>query len=168
MITNAYDTSGRVTAQGDQLNRAIVYTYTADGTTITDPMGHVTAQGYTAGELTTLTKAVGTPGQATWQYAYDQYTLGVTAVTDPNGNITRHSYDPDGNLTSSTDANGHLTTITYNTLNEPLSVLDPDGVTSSFGYDEAGNLTDVHVPAVDCLRPDADHVVDLRGPGPPG
>jgi YD repeat-containing protein len=103
VITNSYDTSRRVSTQSDQMNRATTYTYTADGTSITDPMGHVTAQGYTAGELTTLTKGVGTAGQSTWQYAYDQYILGVTAVTDPNGNINRHSYDPDGNLTSSTD-----------------------------------------------------------------
>ena len=146
VVANVYDSTARVTKQTDPLNRATSYAYTSTGTTITDPKGNVTVQGYTAGELTTLTRGQGTAAQATWQYAYDQYTLGVTALTDPNGHITRHAYDPDGNLSSSTDANAHVTSLTYNNLDEPLTITDPAGTTTTYTYDSAGNPLSVARP----------------------
>ena len=145
-VTNSYDAQGRVTAQTDALGHTTTYTYTSSGTTITDPNGAQEVQTYTAGELTGLTQAAGTSAAASWQFAYDQYTLGVTATTDPNGHVTRRGYDADGNLTSVTDALGRTSSMTYTSLNEVASLTDPAGTTTSYTYDSAGNLLSVSRP----------------------
>jgi RHS repeat-associated protein len=149
-LTNSYDSAGRVTNQTDAEGHTTAFTYTTTSsgtrTTITDPKGNVTVQDYTAGELTTLTKGSGTSMSATWNFAYDQYTLGVTAVTDPNGNVTRRSYGPNGELTSVIDPLGRTISATYNRLEEPLTITDPVGTTIKYAYDSDGNLTSVSRP----------------------
>jgi YD repeat-containing protein len=53
----------------------------------------------------------------------------------------KNGYDPNGNLLSSTDANGHITQTPFNALNEHTSTALPDGtLTETRTYDYAGDL----------------------------
>jgi RHS repeat-associated protein len=71
-------------------------------------------------------------------YQYDQ-----TSVTD----TTTKAYDADGNLIQVTDANGHVTTYTYDVLDRKLTLTSPrdatTAYTTNFYYDAAGNTTSV-------------------------
>jgi YD repeat-containing protein len=56
----------------------------------------------------------------------------VLTATDPRGNVTNHAYDAKGDLTSVTDALGHVTsTPSYDANGRPLTIIDPNGVTTS-------------------------------------
>ena len=63
---------------------------------------------------------------------------------------TVFTYDPDGNLLTATDANGHTTTYAYNARNEEVSETDAMDRTASYGYDAEGNRDLGH-------RPDGQH-----------
>jgi RHS repeat-associated protein len=53
---------------------------------------------------------------------------------------TKYSYDNKGNLTEITDAQGNLTTISYDTLGRKISMNDPDMGIWKYVYDIEGNL----------------------------
>jgi RHS repeat-associated protein len=147
VVTNVYDSEGRVISQMDQLGRKTAFAYEGDpsseagGTVkITDPNGHVTTQAYRFSELTAETRGDGSPQAATWKFDYDQATLGMTTVTDPNGHSTTSTFDAAGNTLTSTDAMGRKTTNTYDARNDPLTTTDPRRVTTTMTYDTRGNL----------------------------
>jgi RHS repeat-associated protein len=142
VVTNTYDSDGRVISQSDPLGLVTAYDYTSipGSTMITDPNGNVTVETYVNGELASVTKGYGTPGAATWYYAYDPATLGVTWVADADGNVTTNTYDADGNLLTTTDAVGNTTTYTYNSFDEVLTKTTPLGETTTNTYDADGNL----------------------------
>lgn len=146
-VTNVYDTSGRIVSQTDPAGLQTTFAYggsnlTATGgtTTITDPHGNVEVQDYQYGELTSITRAYGTPAASTWTFTYDQFTLQVASRTDPDGHVWTYNYDTQGNPTSSIDPNGAKTSAAYNSLDEPLSITDPSGIITTFSYDGNGNL----------------------------
>lgn len=150
MVTNAYDSSARVTSQtlyATGLNRTTTWSYSGDpssaaggATTVTDPNGNVAVQLYQYGELTWLTKGYGTSAAATWKYAYDPATLGTTSITDPNGHVTTKTYDSRGNLLTVTDPLSRKTINTYDALNDLSSTTDPLGLMTVMMYDGRGNL----------------------------
>jgi RHS repeat-associated protein len=146
-VTNVYDATGKVTKQTDAAGRATTFAYDASGTTITDPNGNVTVEGYTQGQLVTLTRGAGTSSAATWHYTYDAATLGLAATTDPNGHTTTYAYDSGSYYpTSVTDPLGRVTKTTYNTFEEPLTVTDPAGTITTYSYDAFGNLQQISRP----------------------
>jgi RHS repeat-associated protein len=146
-VANVYDATGKVTKQTDAAGRATTFAYDASGTTITKPNGNVTAEGYTQGQLVTITRGAGTASAATWKYTYDAATLGLATSTDPNGHTTTYAYDSGSYYpTSVTDALGRVTKRTYNTFEEPLTVTDPAGTTTTYAYDASGNLKTVSRP----------------------
>jgi RHS repeat-associated protein len=156
VVTNHYDSSGRVDWQTDQLGRQTSFDYTTipGSTMVTDPKGNVRVDEYTDGLLTAVTKGYGTGQAASTYYRYDPATLGQTMVIDPNGNITRTQYDANGNPTSRTDALGRTTSYTYNALNEITSTTEPKNVngqpiTTSMTYNAAGNLLTKSAPLLD-------------------
>lgn len=147
VTTNVYDSSGRVTKQTDPAQLVTTFAYSGDNfsansgtTTVTDPHGNVTVEGYTNGVMLSLTKGAGTAAAATWQFSYDPNTYGVTSVTDPNNHTTSSTYDGAGNLLTSTDPLNRKTTYTYNSFDEPLTVTDPAGIKSTYTYDPNGNI----------------------------
>lgn len=81
----------------------------------------------------------------------------VTSSTDALGHVTRYAYDSDNNITTAAAQldNGSyaVTTYTYNSFGEPLTVTDALGNTTSNGYDQAGNLTSITTPAPDGQTP---------------
>ncbi|MHB1519654.1 MAG: RHS repeat-associated core domain-containing protein [Acidimicrobiales bacterium] len=152
---------GFVTSVTDPMGRTTSYAYAgvamgpAGGTTtITDPQGNQTEDTYISGVLMAHTTGVNTSAPATWTYARDPTTLMPIEVVDPNGHATFATYDRSGNLTTSTDALGDMTSYTYNVFNEVTSVTPPAGSSSAVpsqtagietldSYDSKGNLTAV-------------------------
>jgi RHS repeat-associated protein len=83
------------------------------------------------------------------QNTYDNYG-NVLTTTDELGHVTSYTYDANQNmLTKSVQANSGYatTTYTYNAFGEPLTVTDPLGNTTTNAYDGNGNLLSVTTPA---------------------
>jgi YD repeat-containing protein len=140
--TNTYNGSDQVLTQTDPDGLETTYAYSGDNfsdsggtTTITDPHGDVETENYIDGQLQTLVK-----GGLTWDYAFDQNTLGESSSINPEGQVTSTDYDADGNVLTSVDAEGNATTYTYNGFNEPLTVTDPMGIVTTSTYDDNGNV----------------------------
>ena len=166
------------------------YTPQALVDTVTDPLAHVTDFDYnTLGQVTKITFAKGTPQQAVQQFEYDtagnqtafidengrrtefQYDaanrLTRTAQADPDSAagplaspVTLFAYDAAGNLVSTTDPLGHVTTFTYDNLNRLLRTTeaDPDGAgpliapVTTNTYNVAGNLSATTDPRNNATR----------------
>lgn len=132
-------------------------------TEITDPSGHATLDTFDHDLLVQTIAAYGTSLAATTSYGYDPTTLGQVQETDPDGTYTTKTYDGNGNVLSSTVTSALVsnpgaapvseTTWTYNSLNEPLTMVAPNGnaasctgsctaaqYTTTYTYDSNGNL----------------------------
>jgi RHS repeat-associated protein len=170
-----YDSRGRkiTTTQLVRQNTSAAYTTTygyddaGNQTSVTTPAGVTTRAAYNPlGEMTSSTDG----GGNTTSFAYnlngqvDKVTLpdgsGATATYDQAGRMTglaqlnaagtalrsaAAGYDPDGNMTSSTDFRGTTTTATYDPTGELTTLTQPVTATKNiqygFGYDLNGNPT---------------------------
>lgn len=143
VVTNHYDSAGRVDWQSDPLGRTTSFDYTtvAGSTKITDPKGNATLNTYSQGLLVSMTKGYGSATASTWRFGYDPVTAAPTEAVDPNGKVSAMYVDSHGNATGTVDALGRTTTTTYNAFNQPLTVTDASGITTTFVYDTAGNIT---------------------------
>jgi len=156
VVTNTYDTEKRVvTSQRDAKGGQTTYSYDPENnvTTITDALGGITKHHHD--ELLRLIREDDANGNSAF-YVYDA-AGNRTSVTDKNGNPTTYEYDSRGNVTKKTATLDSLTqlvtTITYDTNNNPLTRTDALGQTTSFAYDTHGNLISTtdplgHVTAV--------------------
>jgi YD repeat-containing protein len=79
------------------------------------------------------------------QYTYDAanqlQSVIQTAHPDPSHNTTLYGYDPNGNLSTLTDANTHTTQNAFDQLSQLQTETMPAGQTQTRTYDYAGNLT---------------------------
>ncbi len=160
-----HDGYGQTTAVTDANGHTVRLAYDAFGNTtvITDAAGQATTLSYTydsSGQHVTLIRPA--VGGASTQNRYDY---------DPAGNLVRtvenyqdgergpgadqdvrtdSTYDAVGNLIAATDPQGHVTNITYDSLNRPTTVtVHGDGAESAewqFGYDADGNVTSMVDP----------------------
>ena len=88
---------------------------------------------------------------------YDDFgRLEHTILPDPDGDLeeydspeTWRTYDKAGNVLTTEDANGHVTTDEYDVFNRLVAVTDAEGNTTRSVYDVAGQM----VAAVDALGP---------------
>lgn len=124
---NTYDTLGQVTR-------------------VTDPSGVSTQYGYDAtGRAVRQADHIG----RTTQTLYDGAGRAVTAnQLRPDGTIAqtrRATYDPAGNLATSTDGLGVTDTYTYDAGDQLTRMVEPatasSSITTTFGYDAAGHRT---------------------------
>lgn len=154
---------------------AYTYDYLGDPLTTTTPDGVATTGTYDSlGELTSTADVYGDTTSYAYNYAGQLAEVINPDGTstdyghDGNGNQTSvtdygvsaqqgelppvlasqtMTYDPSGNLASSTDPDGHTTTYAYNADGEPTSQTQPVSSsaadTTSYGYDRAGNQTSV-------------------------
>ena len=149
--TETYNNANQVVSQTDPLGRPTTWSYGEDptetgSTTITDPIGIVTQQTFTDGELTLETDAYGTASAATTRYGYYPNTAGIETVTDPDGHAWTYVYDANGNLVSETNPLGATTSYAYNALNEQVAKTSPLGETTTSTYDSKGDLLSTSQP----------------------
>ena len=155
-----YNTTGDLTSAGTppltttlngQLQVSVpattTYAYNGDGqrTAAVSPNGKVTYDGYDHLGRPTYTTAPPVT-------LYNSTTVSPTVVTlydgdnnpvyqqDANGNVTTSSYDPLGRLVAETNPVSGTTVYTYNAT-EQTAVQDPMGNVSTSQYDVAGRLT---------------------------
>lgn len=94
------------------------------------------------------------PDNSTKTWTYTSNFNFVASATDELNRIRSFAYDTSGNMTSSTDAAGYVTSATYTTRGLVASITspDPDGVgpltaaVTSFAYDSIGRLTTLTNP----------------------
>jgi YD repeat-containing protein len=156
VVTNHYDSSGRVDWQTDPLGRQTSFDYTSvpGSTLVTDPAGNVRLDQYTYGLLTATLLGYGSSAMSSTYYRYDPDTLGQIKVINGDGKVTSTSYDAQGNPTAVTDPLGRTTSYTYNSLNEITSVTEPKqvngvAVRTTTSYDAAGNVLTHSAPLLD-------------------
>ena len=124
-----------------------------DLTALTDPDGNVWSFAYDAnGDLVRGSDPLGNART----YAYD--VIGRrTSMVSPKGNVagayaanytTAYTYDPVGDLVTTTDPLGATVTYTYDANRNRVSVTDPDHHTSTYTYDADNEVTQT-------TRPDA-------------
>jgi len=145
--TTQYDFAGQPTVETDALGRVTTYTY---------------QYGAGAGELTQVTN----PDGSTTRYQYDPTFHQVALEQDPLGRVTTYTYNSQGDLItttnplggvttdvwsngllqSETDPLGHTTTYQYNSQREEIAEINPLGGRTTYSYDKAGNQTMVEDP----------------------
>jgi RHS repeat-associated protein len=129
VVTNTYDSLGRLTTQKDGLLSTTTFGYPTGQLTITDPRSHVTTQSFDA--RSRLISVVDAVGSSTYTAAF--------------------TYDGCGNRSSATDRRGSRTDYTYdngckgNLLEKKEPQLDPltPRFTTTFVYDAKNNLSQV-------------------------
>lgn len=168
-----YDVNGNVIGHADFANKGTSYAYDslnqaiqvkrADGATIVTAY---TANGQVASTTVTAATTIGSnanaiqSGQTT--YAYDAQDR-VVKQSNPDGSFLAYAYDPNGNITqrstaqgtvnysydsnqrliSVTDVNNQATHYSYDSNNRLATTTTPDGVTATYGYDANNRLLQV-------------------------
>ena len=168
VATISYDSFGEPTEIQSPNGAVQRYQYDFAGSLVvaTDPMGRVTTYTYQygagEGELTQVTY----PDESTIHYQYDPTFHQVTVEEDQLGRLTTFTYDSQGDLISTTDplggvttevwSNGLLqsttdplgrtTTYQYDSQRELVDQIDPLGGVTTYTYDSAGNQATVTDP----------------------
>jgi len=71
----------------------------------------------------------------------------LDATGQETGTVTQgFGYDANGNLTSTTDAEGNVSSAYYDAVNRKIAQADAEGHTTLFDYDETGNVVNVIDP----------------------
>lgn len=171
VLTNTYDTKGRVTTQDDGVSTNKLFQFSYDETTtpgqiitkvvdrtggtktyvhdahyhllsVTDQLGNKTTYAYDAtGNRTSVTDSLG----RVTSYTYDS-SGNILTVTDPAGNITKFTYDANNNVLSTTNPAGKTATLTYDANNNPLTSTDYSGNTTTRTFDSNSELLTVKTP----------------------
>ncbi|MVF24771.1 hypothetical protein EVC37_24690, partial [Methylocaldum sp. BRCS4] len=123
-ITTEWHSSFRLPTQITEPGRTTTFTYDAHGNR--------------------LTKTITAGGQSrTWSYTYNSFGQ-VTSVDGPRtdvSDVATLTYDTSGNLTSITNALGHVTTYgNYDAHGRVGRITDPNGVITDLTYDVRGRL----------------------------
>ena len=141
IYSNSYDSSGRIVAQTDGLNKTTQLSY--DETSrpgelvakVTDRTGGVTTYIYDSGyHLLSVTD----PSNNATGYKYDAHG-NVLEVDDALGRASSFSYDSNGNVSSVIDPQNNKTLYIYGTSHNLLSVTNSAGDTSTINYDSNNN-----------------------------
>ncbi|MCB8978742.1 MAG: hypothetical protein H6657_15085 [Ardenticatenaceae bacterium] len=137
-----YDAEGRQLTYTDQDNQTTTYEYDALGRLVRTiyPDATSTATAYDAlGRVISETNELG----QTTLYGYG---ADLETITDALGNVTQRELDSDGNVVRQTDANGNVTTFTYDKGSQRhgegrlIQTTYADGTTTQFTYDALGRL----------------------------
>ncbi len=143
-----YNGHGEMTAMIDPLEHKWSYGYDEAGnrTSETDPEGDKTTWGYNEDSQQTseVAPAGNVEGAEPSKYttSTELNALGEPVkITQPEGQETLYAYNPDGDQTSVTDANGHKTTTTYNSEDQPIKITEPSGAKQETEYNGEGQIT---------------------------
>lgn len=140
--------TSRTEAAGTALARTISTTWHANfrlPIKITEP-NRVTSFSYDAnGNLLKRTITAGAISRS-WAFTYNAagQVLTVDGPRTDLNDISQYAYDNLGNLSSVTDALGHVTEFTaYNANGQPLSSKDANGLVKNLTYDARGRVTSI-------------------------
>ncbi|MDQ6838293.1 MAG: hypothetical protein M3137_08205 [Actinomycetota bacterium] len=129
---------------GGQVLNAVTYDSSGRVTAITDGAGHTTTiANDVAAQRQTTTDPL---GQLTSVYSFDDLGDLIRRVQVPKGGAaqtTTMSYDPVGRPTSMVDASGATRKTTYDSVGDVTQTTNPLGSSDDFTYDQSGNLLTV-------------------------
>jgi RHS repeat-associated protein len=142
-------------------------------TSSTDPQGNQSTYGYNAaGHLSTVNTPAGAGGTLTDKYQGD---TGVScgakkgelcSSTDGNGHVTSYGYDAAGNLTKVTPpAPLGATTIVPDGLGRPSTVTDGKGQTTAYTYDGADRITQIRYGGATTCQPSGGNCIQYAYDG---
>lgn len=137
-----YTNEGKITKETDPLDRVTSYTYYDDNKylkTITDPMNRVTTYTYDESDNTTSITTIS--GTQLFSYTNGQ----LESSTDANGNVTEYNYFPEGYTQEIIYPDGSKTEYTYDAIGR-LQTQTANGITVSMEYDKLNQLTSVTFP----------------------
>jgi RHS repeat-associated protein len=160
-IEYEYDPVGRQSAIRFDENNYIAYTYDAAGNRQTET---VFAEGsesvITYDRFGRITASTDSEGQTTG-FEYDS--LGrVAAITNALDDRTEYGYDEAGNLTSIKDALSRITTYTYDELGRRTKAERPDGKKSIITYNDVENTVSITDFNGDTVEYDYDEIGKLK------
>ncbi|MFA5902497.1 MAG: RHS repeat-associated core domain-containing protein [Desulfobacula sp.] len=147
-LTNLYDSQGRLINQTDALNNLTTYSYTADKTIITDPLGNQTSHDNNSNyELQAYTD----PLSNSASYKYTDHEL--SEVKDKKDHVSIYGHNSLGGLTGTDhvlENSDHITT-SYVYGNEnfpafPTRYTDTMSESTTYSYDVKGSLETVTDP----------------------
>ncbi len=123
------------------------YTYNNEGqqASMQAPLGETTSWVYdNVGRIESMTEPAGnatptTPPSYTYTYVTNAFGQ-VTQTTDPDGHVSSATFDADGNQTSSTDANANTTSYGFDDADQATSTTRPGTSTTHTGYWPDGSL----------------------------
>jgi len=151
VTTNVYDaTSGKVTSQTDPMGGVATFSYATSGsgsslvltTTVNNPsLISIYKYNGATGRITSVSKG----GYLT---SYSYYATGeLYSITNPsNGGSRVFTYDAKGNVLTSKNELGQISTAGYNVSSLPTYQADPLGNTSTVTYDSNGVPTSYTSP----------------------
>ena len=132
-----YDSQGRAVRQYDGMDNLVIeLVYQPNGTTLAQEMidGQLKTTVYTYDKRGTLV-AEHVPEQGTSEKAYD-FNFRPQTITDPRGNPTELTWSTDGlNLEQIVDADGNVTAMQYDELNNLRLVTDALDHTTTYVYE---------------------------------
>jgi RHS repeat-associated protein len=138
---HGHDPLGRITMIADGEGNETIFTYDSLGRVVAvrDGLGQITNYSFDAnGWLAGMSLGAGT---VTASYERNGRSL-LKRITDANGNDWRFAYDPQGRMTSRTDALNRVTTYSYDNRNRISTVQFPDGIGSlTMTYNGTGHAT---------------------------
>jgi YD repeat-containing protein len=141
VVTNQFDSLGRLLERKNAYGTILQNTYSAAGLTQhQDALSHLTYYGYdAAGRLDSVTNANGEINDFTYNPLDELATL-----TDGNGHVTSWTYDSYGHNVAKTDGNAVLIeTNGYNAAGWVTAHWTPAKGLTSYSYDNNGNLTGI-------------------------
>ena len=168
VITNAFDSLGRVLTQTDANSNQWTYLFAGYRSEEEDPLGN--AMVYFNGSNGKAVKIVDQLGNATLR-EYDVFKR-LTKTTLPEGNSIANEYDPKGNIlkiTKIAKSGSGLSdidnTFTYHsTWNKVATEVDGRGKTTTYSYSgTTGNLLTIQRPVIGGQTPTITHTYNSRG-----
>lgn len=134
--TTAYDDNQNVVSTTDRYGQTTYYTY--DGwqrlQTVTDPRGHTVTYTYNSHhQVTKISQTVG--GQLIEvNNSYSDYNGNLLSTTDADGNTTSYSYDAFDRLQTTTLPGGATISVTYSAAGDPVTVTNALGHATTMTY----------------------------------
>jgi len=126
------------------------YTYTPSDKlkVLTDPLGNTTTTTYDADDRRqTVTQQVTASQNRQRTYSYDALSrlsqISDTTAGAPGTVLESHTYSPNSNQLTFTDANGHTTAFIYDGFDRPSQTTYPDNTAQKLQYDPDGNVLQV-------------------------
>jgi RHS repeat-associated protein len=135
-----YDAAGHETAVIDPLGHRREYTYDALGRVVHQINSLPPAGGCCS--TTACATCSGPQGQSAFPIEFITYDAvgNITSTTDRDGNLTSYTYNNLNQQVTSTDALGGVTTTAYDPEGRVTAITDADGHTTQYAYNDRGWL----------------------------